>query len=100
MIKINVIVSLLVYLVTFQFQVTAAPWYTEDFDKFKDGDIVGQDDWKIAMNQKTCQIQGKVKHGDVGKSVLVQENTKTWMKLTYSVIQALRTYRPGVDHVL
>ena len=75
MIKINVVISLFVYLFTFQFQVTAAPWYNENFDKFKDGDIIGQDDWKIAMNQKTCQIQGKVKHGDVGKSVLVQENT-------------------------
>ncbi|MDE0467728.1 MAG: hypothetical protein OYL97_11770 [Candidatus Poribacteria bacterium] len=50
-------------------------WYSEDFDNFKDGDIVGQDEWKTAMNQKTCQIGSEVKRGDTGKSILVTENT-------------------------
>ena len=50
-------------------------WYSEDFDNFKDGDIAGQDDWKTAMNQKTCQIGSEVKRGDTGKSILVTENT-------------------------
>jgi hypothetical protein len=50
-------------------------WYSEDFDNFKDGDIAGQDEWKTAMNQKTCQIGSKVKRGDTGKSILVTENT-------------------------
>lgn len=57
------------------FQAFGAAWYSENFDKFNDGDIVGQDDWNIAMGQKTCQIQGKVKHGEMGKSVLVTEKT-------------------------
>lgn len=50
-------------------------WYSEDFDNFKDGDIAGQDDWKPAMNQKTCQIGSEVKRGDTGKSILITENT-------------------------
>ena len=50
-------------------------WYSENFDDFKDGDIAGQDEWKTAMNQKTCQIGSKVKRGDTGKSILVTENT-------------------------
>ena len=50
-------------------------WYSENFDNFKDGDIAGQDGWKTAMNQKTCQIGSKVKRGDTGKSILVTENT-------------------------
>ncbi len=50
-------------------------WYSENFDNFKDGDIAGQDEWKAAMNQKTCQIGGEVKRGDTGKSILVTENT-------------------------
>ena len=50
-------------------------WYSEDFDNFKDGDIAGQDEWKTAMNQKTCQIGSEVKRGDTGKSILVTENT-------------------------
>ena len=57
------------------FQAFGAAWYSENFDKFNDGDIVGQDDWNIAMGQKTCQIQAKVKHGEMGKSVLVTEKT-------------------------
>ena len=50
-------------------------WYSENFDNFKDGDIAGQDDWKTAMNQKTCQIGSEVKRGDTGKSILITENT-------------------------
>ena len=50
-------------------------WYSENFDDFKEGDIVGQDDWKTAMNQKTCQIGSEVKRGDTGKSILITENT-------------------------
>lgn len=50
-------------------------WYSENFDDFKDGDIAGQDDWKTAMNQKTCQIGSEVKRGDTGKSILVTEQT-------------------------
>jgi len=75
MIKIGVAFSLIIYLITFQFQVIADPWYEENFDKFKDGDIVGQNNWESAMNKKTCEIQSKVKHGDIGKSVLIKENT-------------------------
>ena len=62
------------------FQAFGATWYTESVDKFKNGDIVGQDDWEIAMNQKTSQIQDKVKHGDVGKSVLVSAKTMVLRK--------------------
>ena len=50
-------------------------WYSENFDDFKDGDIAGQDDWKTAMNQQTCEIVSEVKRGDTGKSILVTENT-------------------------
>ena len=50
-------------------------WYSENFDNFKDGDIAGQDDWKTAMNQKTCQIGSEVKRGDTGKSILITEDT-------------------------
>ncbi len=35
-------------------------WYSENFDNFKDDDIAGQDDWKTAMNQGTCQIGSEV----------------------------------------
>lgn len=50
-------------------------WYSEDFDNFKEGDIDGQDEWKTAMNSKTCQIGSEVKRGNIGKSILVTENT-------------------------
>ena len=50
-------------------------WYSEDFNGFKDGDIVGQDGWQAAMNQQTCEIQDDVKHGDEGKSILITQNT-------------------------
>ena len=66
MARYTLIISLAV--LVFNVQVFGATWYIENFDKYKNGDIVGQDDWEIAMNQKTSQIQGKVKHGDVGKS--------------------------------
>lgn len=55
--------------------VLGAVWYTQNFDKLRDGDIVGQDEWQAAMGQKTCEIQAKVKHGDTGKSILVTANT-------------------------
>ena len=50
-------------------------WYSENFDNFKDGDIAGQDEWKTAMNQQTCQIGSEVKRGDTGKSILIIEDT-------------------------
>jgi len=77
--RYTLIISLAV--LVFNVQVFGATWYIENFDKYKNGDIVGQDDWEIAMNQKTSQIQGKVKHGDVGKSVLVSEKTMVLRKL-------------------
>jgi len=73
MVKKTLIFGLAVLVLNFQ--AFGAAWYRENFDKFNDGDIVGQDDWNIAMGQKTCQIQGKVKHGEMGKSVLVTEKT-------------------------
>ena len=51
MAKYTLIISLVVGVLNFQ--ALGAAWYTENFDKFKNGDIVGQDDWEIAMNQKT-----------------------------------------------
>ena len=74
----TLIISLAVLVLNFQ--AFGAAWYIENFNKFKNGDIVGQDDWEIAMNQKTSQIQSKVKHGDVGKSVLVSEKTMVLRK--------------------
>ena len=78
MARFTLIISLAV--LVFNVQVFGATWYIENFDKYKNGDIVGQDDWEIVMNQKTSQIQGKVKHGDVGKSVLVSEKTMVLRK--------------------
>ena len=57
MAKYTLIISLVVGVLNFQ--ALGAAWYTENFDKFKNGDIVGQDDWNTAMGQKTYQIQGK-----------------------------------------
>ena len=78
MARYTLIISLAVLVLNFQ--VFGAAWYAENFDKFKNGDIVDQDDWEIVMNQKTSQIQGKVKHSDVGKSVLVSEKTMVLRK--------------------
>ena len=49
--RYTLIISLAV--LVFNVQVFGATWYIENFDKYKNGDIVGQDDWEIAMNQKT-----------------------------------------------
>ena len=78
MARYTLIISLAV--LVFNFQVFGATWYIENFDKFKNGDILGQDGWEVVMNQKTSRIQGKVKHGDVGKSVLVSEKTMVLRK--------------------
>ena len=73
MVKKTLIIGLAV--LALNFQAFGGAWYCQNFDKFNDGDIVGQDDWNTAMGQKTCQIQGKVKRGEMGKSVLVAEKT-------------------------
>ena len=73
MVKKTLIICLTV--LALNFQAFGGAWYSQNFDKFNDGDIVGQDGWNTAMGQKTCQIQGKVKRGEMGKSVLVAEKT-------------------------
>ena len=73
MVKKTLIIGLAV--LALNFQAFGGAWYCQNFDKFNDGDIVGQNDWNTAMGQKTCQIQGKFKHGEMGKSVLVAEKT-------------------------
>ena len=73
MVKKTLIICLTV--LALNFQAFGGAWYSQNFDKFNDGNIVGQDDWNTAMGQKTCQIQGKVKRGEMGKSVLVAEKT-------------------------
>ena len=73
MVKKTLIIGLAV--LALNFQAFGGAWYSQNFDKFNDGNIVGQDGWNTAMGQKTCQIQGKVKHCEMGKSVLVAEKT-------------------------
>ena len=73
MVKKTLIICLTV--LALNFQAFGGAWYSQNFDKFNDGDIVGQDDWNTAMGQKTCQIPGKVKHGEMDNSVLVAEKT-------------------------
>ena len=67
-------------------------WYSENFDNFKEGGIAGQDDWKTAMNQNTCQISSEVKRGDTGKSILITEDTM--------VVRSFEGTHDGIQYVL
>jgi hypothetical protein len=73
------------------FNAFGAVWYSENFDNFKDGDIVGQDDWATAMGQQTCEIDSSTKHGDAGKSILVKENTM--------VLRSFKETHDGIQYV-
>ena len=57
MARFTLIISLAV--LVFNVQVFGATWYIENFDKYKNGDIVGQDDWEIVMNQKLAKFRAK-----------------------------------------
>ena len=57
MVKKTLIIGLAV--LALNFQAFGGARYSQNFDKFNDGDIVGQDGWNTAMGQKTYQMQGQ-----------------------------------------
>ncbi|HIE29326.1 TPA: hypothetical protein EYP66_18805 [Candidatus Poribacteria bacterium] len=52
----------------------AAIWYEQNFDKLKDGDLAGQDEWKTAQGQASTIVQSKVFLGDKGKAMQFSNN--------------------------
>jgi len=72
--KFSVVGLTLVITVTLSFSVFGVPWYQENFEELKKGDLTPQDSWRNGANA-SGNIQTKIFHGDKGQSLYIIENS-------------------------
>jgi len=73
--KVIFFVSLMLYITLFfNSQAISKPWYSENFDELKKGDLTPQDTWRNGAIASGT-IQSKIIHGGQGQSLYIIENS-------------------------
>ena len=68
------VVGLTLVITILSVSVFGAPWYSEDFDELKKGDLTPQDGWQNGANASGV-LQNKIFHGDGGQGLYIVENS-------------------------
>ena len=76
MVRLTLVVIILVVISLMFMGISYAEiWYEESFDKFNNGEVSGQEGWRIAQHiadMQSSTIQEDVFYGDGGKSLMVE----------------------------